>query len=1635
MHAQPDTIEQKLDEARRRLLDMSRRNRLLNYRAGGNRSLKIVEADPAAVYRLLMKGDKTRLDFLAAEEAGLKPDGEKGVSGDAANTASSQDTTAPPQERKETEKSAPPRARQPQELATSMAAEQLERRLLFLDREAESALQEQGCNILYLALGMVGWKDTAAGSVVSYAPLVLVPVDLVRAGVGDRHRLVLWDQEITVNPALGEMCRREYRVSLPDEIDNETDLDEYFQSVEKAIEKLPGWTIQKDVHLGLFTFAKLLMYLDLDPTRWPEQSLASHALVRGLCGLPTELPECGECTPADKLDEVPPRDTFQVLDADSSQQVAILAAKSGTSMVIEGPPGTGKSQTITNIIAECLSQGKTVLFVAEKAAALEVVKRRLDNVQLGDFVLELHSRKASKRQIIEELGRVMNASYPPAPRFDLDARELEQLRARLNSYVRLLHEPRTALEKSLFEAMSEFAPLRTAVEAPVDMGALVSASRDEFARMQELVALLSRAASRLGDMAVHPWRGVGLTEISLDQRQKLPEKIEGLRRALAEVERTGRAVAEQVEAPGPPSADLAQQFLELGRAILQTATITPESLENVAAWQTSADVDVLLASGRRIQQARALLATHWKSEAEDIDWQELFERRKAHLATLWRWFQPSFYSDNNFIRQQSTYSFVPPKAVVDDLQALIALRQERRRFAGLDPQGSTFFGKLWKGLDSDWPSLAQHAAAMRMIWRDMAEGGATAGGIAAACTSDGKAKMTRVIESLAAACAALGIALKEFGEPLAIDYSRFVGQKHEATTFVDWTARLDPCTAATERISEWIDFNLANRNCKAAGLESFLAWTDQRRDLVQAWPEVFQRQFLLTWIDRQFSQLPEFREFQQLDHNALVERFRDADKRWLAMSQRRLAGEVAQRRPQSTGSTAKSSRLGVLEAEMRRKRGLKPIRQLFSQVGDVVQALKPCLMMSPISVAQYLAAGGMQFDVVIFDEASQVEPADALGAVARGKQLILVGDEKQLPPTNFFNTISLAEEPPVASDALDTSDLESVLAQGAVVLPFRTTLRWHYRSQHDSLIAFSNDQFYNHELRIFPSPQFETGQVGLTFRHVPDGIYLRAKGQYNKQEAQAVAQAVLEHVRTRPGKSLGVGAFSVAQQAAIQDALEALRKEANDSTLEHFFDRDASDPFFVKNLETIQGDERDTIFLSVGYGPDETGKVSMNFGPLNKDGGWRRLNVLVTRAREQCIVFSTLTADKINVGPGTPRGVQAIKDYLAFAQNGARPATSAAANDHESSLESDIAQALATKGWKVESQVGEASFSIDLAILDPRKPGRYLMGIECDGATYHGAATARDRDRLRQAVLEKLGWTLHRIWSTDWFEKRESTLKALLERLDGLVKQQEPVKQQATTATPPTVESPKDGAKPASDLPPAAKPTEEPATERPPKEKSPAEKHVAKKPVEKPAEKANATAPAMLRGVTPYVRYPQRSLGSRETLLADGFHKLTDLVVDLVGIEGPIQVDEAMRVIVGLYSARLSGSSKDRVTDAVELAVRSGRVSRRGEFLWTSKSTGAAVRWRGEDDAVTSPHLIPTEEVAAAAVLVAQQSFGVPADDLAAAALRAMGFKRISQPLAELGRAGVELAIQDKRLTADASGFLVPTEPGATQSG
>jgi hypothetical protein len=1621
-------IDGKLAAARRRLLDLSQRNRLLNFRAGratgpaaeskgggdatasvkrrvDRQSLAMNGASPSTVYQHLVRDERT-LEFEHAENA-PQHDQERlfGTESDNGDSQVSSTTSSRSQIR----------------LQTTLTEDQLDNRLLFLAREAESALQEQGCNVLYLALGLLDWVDPQSEGDASCAPLVLVPVELIRRDANQRFRMRLFDDAPIVNPTLTQFCRTNFRIDVPQlDPESEAPIDDLFGALEQQIRKAKGWTLRREVHLGLFSFAKLLMYLDLDSSRWPEgASITAHPLVQAMCGIQVEL-EClgADCdtTPADELDEkVAPQDTFQVMDADSSQQVAILAAKRGSSMVVEGPPGTGKSQTIANIIAECLAAGKTVLFVAEKSAALDVVKRRLDGVGLGDFVLELHSRKAAKRKILEELDRTMRAVYPPAPSAAPDAAELQRVRNRLNEYVKTLHSEVPPLQMSLFQAMGQCAQLISAPESRFTLTDISSWDRARLATVVKQITLLARAASRVGSPETHPWRGVGLSEVPLVTQQQLPDQLANLRDSIQKAIAAGNELAQFLQATPSRCRKDAQQIIDLAKAILDAPQVTAEAAENRAWDSCPADVDAAIQSGRRLLTVRADLALRWKPSAEETDWSEVLQRRTQQSKSLLRWVSPSWHRDTRSIRQHLLDGMNSHDSrLTSDLASFAELRQCRATIESAAPRCKSLFDALWLGEGSNWEAIASFAQAAVAIRGLILAGRFTADGARRACSDGGRLDLKRIARLFAGACNDMLAKRQQLAKALALEMNRFLGGDPEATSFDVWSARLAECEKAVEALQDWIDYNRYVGNCLQFGIGSFLSWCagPGMQVGVDKWPPAFRRQFVRLWLDKQLQSAARFRDFQGDALDQLVDQFRRADKRWLELGRSRLTSLVAARRPDKTLAAEKNSKLGILKAELHRKRNIKPLRQLFSLAGDVIQALKPCIMMSPLSTAQYLEPGKLAFDVVIFDEASQVEPADALGAIARGRQLILVGDDKQLPPTAFFGSVNMVAEEEEDEDGVKTDDLESILAVGKTCFPARsqTRLRWHYRSRHSSLIAFSNSEFYDGELRVFPSPHLLRDEFGLSFRHLPDAVYQRGKDQSNPIEAKEVAKQVLAHAKASPNKSLGVGAFSQAQQRAIEDVIETLRKTTHDPAIEAFFGANEHEPFFVKNLETIQGDERDVIYLSVGYGPDESGKVTMNFGPLNREGGWRRLNVLITRAREKCIVFSSLTAGQMRLGPDAPRGVKALKDFLQFAEFGTLPTISGYCNDHDSPFEADVCRVLRDHGWEVHAQVGCAGFSIDLAVVDPREPGRYLIGIECDGATYHSAATARDRDRLRQSVLEGLGWKFHRIWSTDWFARRQATAARLLARVKELADSRGSVTPDGTTppdareAMPPPKLFDVGGGQAVTSV-----------------GKADGQNRTVGNQVASATESASGPP----TGFIPYERYAGAARGSRQSLLVSTTNEVIEVMAEIVHVEGPIHFDELYRVVASLYQARVVGQVKHLLETALESGVRHQQFVERGEFIWPLRMDRAPARWRGADDAVTDPTLICPEEVAEAAVCVSKNQFGIPLDDLPAATLRAMGFKRIGPHLSALGTAGIELAIKGRRIVADPGGFMI----------
>ena len=611
-------------------------------------------------------------------------------------------------------------------------------------------------------------------------------------------------------------------------------------------------------------------------------------------------------------------------------------------------------------------------------------------------------------------------------------------------------------------------------------------------------------------------------------------------------------------------------------------------------------------------------------------------------------------------------------------------------------------------------------------------------------------------------------ALEAVAAQLEVRHDRFPsGTALSNRGFSDLTVWLQRAGQELDALSEIVRFNQQESRLAEVGLgamvDTALSWKDAGTYLTA----LFEHAWLTVLITTAFHDNPSLAEFDGDTHQQIIKRFRQLDLDLFQHNRALVAEAHWQRLPRGQGG----GQIGVLRREFEKKRRHFPLRKLVAEPGNAILQIKPVFMMSPLSIAKFVPPGAIHFDLVIFDEASQVRPVDALGAILRAGQAVVVGDSKQLPPTSFFDRMT--DRDTDTEETTATADLESILGMFCASGAPERMLRWHYRSRHESLIAVSNHEFYDNRLVLFPSPDAQRKETGLRFHHEAGTCYERGvRKRFNAGEASVVADAVMEHAKQRPDLTLGVAAFSLSQARRIEDEVE-LRRRADPST-ETFFACHPEEPFFVKNLENVQGDERDAVLISVGYGRMEGGHMPMNFGPLNQEGGERRLNVLITRARRRLEVHANFVADDLDLDRTNARGVEALKTFLKYAETGLLDVPKASGQEADSPFEEAVADALRARGHTVAHQVGSAGFFIDLAVVDARQRGRYLLGIECDGATYHSARSARDRDRLRQQVLEGLGWTIHRIWSTDWFMHR----KRELERVE------EAIRRATSTATP-----------------------------------------------------------------------------------------------------------------------------------------------------------------------------------------------------------------------------------------------------------
>ncbi len=796
--------------------------------------------------------------------------------------------------------------------------------------------------------------------------------------------------------------------------------------------------------------------------------------------------------------------------------------------------------------------------------------------------------------------------------------------------------------------------------------------------------------------------------------------------------------------------------------------------------------------------------------------------------------------------------------------------------------------------------------------------------------------------------------------------------------------RIEKSISNLSLLEEWIDFRSIRQQCRENGLSEFAEKVEQIGMEPQIIVDTFLKRFYRLWLDIMIPRHPAVYAFRSRSHQSLIKEFNELDKAQLQIARLRILERLISRLPNTDIATSAVDEVGILKRELTKQRKIMPLRRLFKAIPNLLTALKPCLMMSPLSVSLFLQADGYNFDTVIFDEASQVCTEDAIGAIMRGKQVIIAGDSKQLPPTSFFAaTLSDGDFDVDTDDEFDdTGAYDSILEEAVNAIPERT-LKWHYRSRHEHLIAFSNAKIYNNELITFPSNMDKIPDNGVEYIYVENGVYDRGGKKYNLNEAKRVAGLVFEHIKKYPNRSLGVVTFSEAQQQAVDGAIRQLRLQ--NSQYEKFFSEDNENEFFVKNLENVQGDERDTIIFSIGYAKDQNGVMYMNFGPLSRNGGHRRLNVAITRAKYNVKLVGSIHPTDIKIESTNSEGVKMLRQYIEFAINGASVLQNELQFTNTIEVDSPFEEAvhdfLIKNRYNVITQVGCSGYRIDMAVKHPTLSGIFVLGIECDGATYHSARTARERDRLRQTVLEDIGWTIYRIWSTDWIKDTKNEGNKLLEAVEKAISNYK-------------IGSSDNG----------SMRYEETA----PKETvSIKEAYVT---VEETKEKTN-------NDNNPYnFDYYKETDVYKITKTSNDAQYLANVINYVVEQESPIHYELLCKRVAPLFGNQ---KATVKVRNSVEYVLDKNLkdlVIKKDDFCWHKKAKEIKVKIPLPYGDSRTINYISTEELAEAIFVIAGKSFGIKRSDLYVVTARAFGFSRIGGNIIQSMEASCLFLLESGRL-------------------
>ncbi|WP_311260490.1 DUF3320 domain-containing protein [Microbacterium sp. WCS2018Hpa-9] len=1493
-------------------------------------------------------------------------------------------------------------------------------RLRALAYKARTIAEETGANNLYVAFGMLRWRFNDRDL---RSPLILVPVTLEPAGRGSVFRIRVDETgESTPNYCLLEKLRVTHGIRIPG-LENPAkdeagiNLAAAFAAARQGLAeaRLP-FTVEDSADLSILQFGKYRLWKDLDES-W--ETFTSNPLVKHLVHTPTAAFE--DPSPSPTSVDLDALGTSLPVPADSSQLDAVSEAVADRTFVLEGPPGTGKSQTITNLLAHAIVNGKRVLFVAEKRAALDVVKQRLDAVGLGPFSLDLHDKGARPNAVRAQLKEALETSArPDGAALSAQNENAVSSRSTLRRYADRLHESNTA-GMSFYtsrDRLLAFEPDAPTLDIPTAFVSTSSTTQIDFVRTT--LRRLPDTADLVRPAELNGWGFVDVTSHD-------PSDIGALHRAAMDFDQAiGDVFVTTGESPAL-SHSTSPEFIERWSQLAGAPRFSLESLDQLLPRVRSGELSALQQHLRTLTAASpqwtntvsldalsanpAPGAVHIAAQAADAS--GFFGRRKRQRSAL------EMFGDSLLVPLKS----VSPKSIAQltgQVEATAASAAALRNgllslpvsvvSAGWNPFDATDAARAASQLDwlvwlSGALELRPHdldATILRETYRTSPADPALSGALAKLGTA------WRSLEVMASPKVGAGV-LKSWASPRAVV---------DAWGATRGSRALDTSTPTS--LQRWVAFARALEPLRSYGLSDAHAALISGRVLADDASIAFDKGVAASsLVEREHAQGLEM--FDPQAHSRSVERFTSSTAAIRAELPRWIPAEILGRR--KIDAAYSGGRLGELKRQIGRQRGGLSVRGLMDGYADLITQITPCVLASPESVSRFFPATGDLFDIVVFDEASQIRVPDAIGAMGRSNSVVVVGDSKQMPPTSFADVVTDSDEV-VTTDSTAIADEESILSECVQAQVPRRWLSWHYRSQDEALIAFSNHKYYDGRLASFPAPwptrsssRPSVSDHGVSLVRV-DGHFNRSGRGRDLRTNIVEARAIVGDIARRfaasdTPPSLGVVTFNAQQRSLIESLL---RDESDDRIAAALDQRDG---LFVKNLENVQGDERDTILFSVAFSSNERGDLPLNFGPLSRAGGERRLNVAITRARREVILFASFDPSDLRAEQTSSVGIKHLRSYLQLAADGIdENADEVDRSGFVDRHREEIATALRDRGHVLQTDIGLSDFRVDIAVAATDDPEQPALAILLDGPTWRERRTVTDRDALPTDVLKGLmNWPgVERVWLPEWLQQRERTL----DRIDSAVREATSAAhraaEEAVAKTPsPDVEGLAAVASVASETSAPDEPGSRAA-------------------VSEPGLLAqSAPAPVVADLQHPRIRdfseWSSRTAGGIAVLDAlpspAAAQRVRDLVHEVITHEGPIHRMRLVKLVAGAFGLSKVHASR---AEAILRCVPSEFVrSNDRAVLWprdVDPRTWRDVRRPVEGSARPLEH-VPLAEIANAMAVVAALSGGMTDEEIKRESLGLFGGKRVTSGIGDRLSEALDTGLSTGRLERRSEGLIM----------